>query len=177
MVNPALSRTPWQTEDDDAAIPGPGSVRPKVGTRFGGIDPVARAEQALKSLASQFGQWLRDEIGKLEMARAAIDTKGLNEQTGAQLYLHAHDLKGLGATYEFPIITRLAGTLCKVLEDPARRLHAPMALVDAHIEAIRTAVRDDIRNVSHPVGRAMVEDFEERVRAYLEREKGSSTAP
>ena len=53
----------------------PNTLRLKVGgAGFGGIDAaaIARAEAALKDLSSQFGEWLDDEIVKLEEARAGI---------------------------------------------------------------------------------------------------------
>lgn len=147
----------------------PNTLRSKVGSRFGGIDPsaVAKAEAALKSLSSQFGQWLQDEIVKLENARAAIRTQGAGQATCDALFLHAHDLKGLGATYEFPLITRIAGSLCKLMDEPRTRPAAPMFLVDAHIDAIRAAVRDNIRDVEHPLGRRLAEELEGQVRAFL----------
>ena len=43
-----------------------------------------------------------------------------------------------------------------------------MALVDAHIDAIRAAVRDEIRDVSHPVGRVLAVELEARVQDHLD---------
>jgi len=147
----------------------PNMLRMKVGSRFGGIDldAVAKAEAALKSLSGQFGQWLQDEIDKLETARANIRTDGMSQPAADKLYVHAHDLKGLGGTYEFPLITRLAGSLCKLIDNRETRTAAPMFLVDAHIDAIRAAVRDDIRDVSHPVGKVLAEELERRVKDYV----------
>ncbi len=150
----------------------PNTLRHKVGGGgFGGIDAkaLARAEAALKDLSSQFGQWLQDEVNKLEAAQAAVRAQGLNRQTIDALFIHAHDLKGLGATYEFPLITRLAGSLCRLLDDAETRLSAPMFLVDAHIDAIKAAVRDNIRDVSHPVGQALSSELERRVAEYAPR--------
>jgi chemotaxis protein histidine kinase CheA len=151
------------------AIQPSNALRDKVGGRTIGLDPnmLARAEAALKSLSGQFSQWLNDEIVKLETARTEIQAKGLNGETGEALYMRAHDLKGLGGTYEFPIITRLAGSLCQLLDDPEKRSTAPMYLVDAHIHAIKAAVRDNIRDDSNPVGRALAEALEAQVRAYF----------
>jgi chemotaxis protein histidine kinase CheA len=145
------------------------TLRDKVGGRGTGLDPamLARAEAALKSLSGQFSQWLNEEIVKLEGARAEIHAKGLNAQTTEALYMRAHDLKGLGGTYEFPIITRLAGSLCKLLDDEDKRASAPMYLVDAHINAIKASVRDNVRDESNPVGRALAEALEAQVRAYF----------
>jgi hypothetical protein len=148
----------------------PNTLRLKVaGGRFGGIDPeaVAKAEAALKSLSSQFGQWLNDELVKLDNARAEITAKGYTPQTAEALYLRAHDLKGLGSTYEYPLVTRIAASLCKITDTEAARAKAPLFLIDAHIEAIKAAVRDEIRDEHHPVGKALAEELEGRVAEHV----------
>jgi hypothetical protein len=81
------------------------------------------------------------------------------------LYLRAHDLKGLGTTYGYQLITRIAGSLCRMIDDKEKRATTPLELVDAHIDAIRAAVRDDIKTDEHPVGRVLVEELERRVKA------------
>jgi len=81
------------------------------------------------------------------------------------LYLRAHDLKGLGTTYGYQLITRIAASLCRMIDDKEKRGHAPMDLVDAHIDAIKAAVRDDIKTDEHPTGRVLVEELEARVKA------------
>lgn len=146
----------------------PNTLRLKVGGGFGGIDAnaIAKAEEALKAMSAQFGQWLQDEINKLDAAQAAIRAEGLNAQTAEGLYFRAHDLKGLGATYQYPLVTRLAGSLCKLLDDPTKRANAPGRLLDAHIDAIKAVVRDQIQTDDHPVGRALAETLEAEVAAH-----------
>tara|TARA_R110002051_G_scaffold83838_5_gene148641 strand:+ start:5373 stop:5804 length:432 start_codon:yes stop_codon:yes gene_type:complete len=141
----------------------------KVGGGFGGIDAaaIAKAEEALKAMSSQFGQWLQDEITKLELAQSNIRDKGYNAETAESLYFRAHDLKGLGTTYQYPLVTRLAGSLCKMMDDPEKRLAAPPLLVEAHIDAIRAVVRDGIQTDEHPTGRILAETLESRVAAHL----------
>lgn len=153
MSNPAQLFTP------------PNTLRMKVGGGFGGIDAgaIAKAEEALKAMSAQFGQWLQDEITKLDAAQTAIRTQGLTQETAEGLYFRAHDLKGLGSTYQYPIVTRMAGSLCKLLDDPARRTEAPIVLLDAHIDAIKAVVRDEIQTDEHPVGRELAETLETRV--------------
>ena len=134
----------------------------------GGVDPdvVARAEAALRSLSAQFSRWLQDEIDKLDAARAAVGVEVLTSPAGDALYTRAHDLKGLGGTYEFPIVTRAAGSLCRVIDNPQARAAAPMSLVDSHINAIKAMVRDGIKTDDHPVGQAMVLSLEDQVAAF-----------
>ena len=143
----------------------PNTLRLKVGGGFGGIDAsaIAKAEAALKAMSSQFGQWLQDEIAKLEAAQKAIHEKGLNAETAEALYFRAHDLKGLGSTYQYPLVTRLAASLCKLLDEPSKRTEAPQVLLDAHIDAIRAVVRDQIQTDEHPTGRVLAETLEAKV--------------
>jgi hypothetical protein len=131
---------------------------------------VARAEAALKSRAGQFAVWMQDEIAKLDAARAAVAAEGLAGPAGETLYLHAHDLKGLGGTYQFPIVSRIAGALCGLLEDPQHRAGAPLALIDAHLEAIKAMVREDIRDELHPMGGSIAAALENKVRAVFGRD-------
>lgn len=147
----------------------PNTLRLKVGGRLGGIDAaaIARAEAALKSLSDQFGQWLNDELVKLDAAVAAVRAEGFNTQTAETLYFRAHDLKGLGSTYGFPIVTRIAASLCKMMDDAAIRLQAPWALVEAHVDAIKAAVRDDVRDADEPTASALVGVLESKVAAHL----------
>ena len=136
------------------------------GGRLGAIDPaaIAKAEAALKSLSGNFTQGLADEISKLDAARLQVRSVGVSAETMENLYLRAHDLKGLGTTYGYQLITRIAGSLCRLIDDKDKRVQAPLDLVDAHIDAIKAAVRDEIKSDEHPVGRILVEELERRVK-------------
>ncbi len=146
----------------------PNTLRLKVGGRLGAIDPaaIAKAEAALKSLSGNFAEWLADEVAKLEAARQRVRAEGLTPEAAENLYLRAHDLKGLGATYEYPLVTRIAGSLCKLIDDPDKRAEAPLFLVDAHIDAIKAAVKGGIQTDADPLGHALVTELERRVQEF-----------
>ena len=145
----------------------PNALRLRVGGggRLGAIDPaaIAKAEAALAGLSGNFAEWLNDEIAKLGAARQVVRESGPTPEHMESLYLRAHDLKGLGTTYEFPIITRIAGSLCRLIDDKDKRVQAPMSLIDAHIDAIKAAVRDDIKTDDHPIGAILVQELEKKV--------------
>ncbi len=147
----------------------PNPLRAKVGGGFGGIDAnaIARAEEALKAMSAQFGQWLNDEVVRLDKAQSDIRSQGYTPETAEALYFRAHDLKGLGTTYEYPLVTRIAASLCRMLDDADKRMQAPLAVVDAHIDAIKAVVRDKIQTDDHPVGRDLVETLDARAAEHL----------
>ena len=118
-------------------------------------------------MSAQFGQWLQDEIVKLDQAQADIRAKGYTAETAEALYFRAHDLKGLGSTYQYPLVTRLAGSLCRLMDDTDKRMQAPLAILDAHVDAIRAVVRDGIQTDDHPTGRVLADALEARVREHL----------
>jgi hypothetical protein len=152
-----------------ALIQPPNALRSRLGGRLPSIDPaaIAKAEAALKGLSAQFGEWLRDEVAKLDAAHGVLKAEGPTQASMDGIYGRAHDLKGLGTTYEFPLITRIAGSLCKLLGEKDERMGAPVALVTAHVEAIKACVRDDVRDSANPMGGALAEQLEQHVNAHF----------
>lgn len=147
----------------------PNMLKVKVGGKLAPLDPdaIARAEAALEGLSGQFADWMNEELEQLDAAFKAVQPVGLMTDEGEAFYRRVHDLKGLGTTYEFPIVTEIAAVVCKLMENETARASAPMPLVAAHVHAIRAAVRDDIRSSDHPVGRVLLTELQSQVVALL----------
>jgi len=128
---------------------------------------IARAESALNNLKSEFGEWLAEEVAKLEEYLKAAKSQGMGGDMGEMLFTSAHDLRGLGTTYEYPIITRIAASLSKLIETPEQRETVPMSLVEAHVGAIKAAIIQNIRNADDPIGAQLAEELETRVIALV----------
>jgi chemotaxis protein histidine kinase CheA len=128
---------------------------------------VARADQALKAMRGSFQEWLEADVEILQNARLAGEQNGWSEQAFEAVLNAAHDLKGLGATYEYPLATKMAGSLCRLLEadeGKSAMLKSP-GLMIAHIDAIRAAARDHIKSIENPTGRALLRALELEVDA------------
>lgn len=147
----------------------PNMLKVKVGGRLPAADPdaIARAEKALETLSVEFGDWLGEEVDKLETALARVKTEGLEGEAGDGFFTVAHDLRGLGATYEFPLVTRIAASLARLVETPEKRSGVPVSLAEAHVSSIRAALNQNIRSDEDPVGRQLAEELETRVVALV----------
>lgn len=147
----------------------PNMLKVKVGGKLPPADKAAigRAETALSNLKTEFADWLGEEVVKLEHYLAEVRSNGLQGEPGEMLFTTAHDLRGLGSTYEFPLITRIAGSLSKLIENPETRSDVPMSLVEAHVGAIRAAINQNIRTEDDPVGKQLAEELETRVIALV----------
>lgn len=128
---------------------------------------VARAEGALKALSGHFQGWLEEEVQKVHEARIAASTSKWSDESLDGLLATAHDVKGLGATYDYPFATRIAASLCRLIETAEGKAAARREphLVDAHVDALRASARDKIRTPEHPVGKALLIALEGRVEA------------
>ena len=126
---------------------------------------LARAEDALRSMSGSFQEWLEADVAKLQAARAQGDAEGWTEKTLEALFSVAHDIKGLGATYDYPLATSIAASLCRLIETDAGRdaARADPSLLYAHVDAVRAAARDQIKSAANPVGRALLRALEDRV--------------
>jgi chemotaxis protein histidine kinase CheA len=109
-------------------------------------DLIAKAEAALAALSDQFGTWLTTELDRLDKARAQLGSDFGNTQALEALHNCAHDLKGLGTTFAFPTVSSLSTSLCRLLTSQPKDQEASLALIDAHIAAIRALVASDARD-------------------------------
>jgi hypothetical protein len=151
-------------------------------------DPVARAEQALSELSSEFSQWMIDECERLDQSRHRVKTAGFIPTTHTALYQVSHDIKGEAVTFGYPAAATIADSLCRLLEHTPEMARIPISLVDQHVDAIRAVVREHARSDADEVAaeliqrlRDVTEDFlvyENRHRPeYLERISAPSLAP
>ena len=139
----------------------PNVLKAKVGGTGVGLDTAAlkRAEAAMASLQGEFLGWMLADVDKLCEARAAFARTGSAESRD-QLYRAAHDLKGQALTFEHPMVSRVAASLCKLMDTPSE---LPALLIDAHVNAIRVLVRQDIRDDADETACALATELEARV--------------
>lgn len=130
-------------------------------------DMIARAEASLKALSGNFAVWMNDEVEKLSEAYRKTVEVGLDSDEGEAFYRCAHDVKGLGTTYEFPLVSRLAGSLCKLVNGAEERKTAPRPLVKAHVDAITAAVREQQKGDGSTVAQNLIVVLEEQVREHI----------
>ena len=141
----------------------PNMLKAKVGGSVGGIDLSAllRAESALETLKTEFHTWVRDDVENLNVARDAVaatpDSRSLEK-----LYRASLVMTGQAETLEFPLVARVAKSLCDLIV-VARSTDIPMALIDAHVDAIRIIFRDGVRSCSDPTALELAGELEARV--------------
>lgn len=140
----------------------PNILKAKVGGSGVGLDSAAlkRAEAAMENLKSEFAGWMNADIEKLSESRDAYATQP-NKDSKGQLFRASHDLKGQALTFEHPVVARMAASLCKLLDGSP---NTPLLLIDAHVNAIKILVRQNVRDVSDRTTNAVAAELEAQVR-------------
>jgi Hpt domain len=144
----------------------PNTLKAKVGGSGGTLDmsAVKRAEEALATLKTEFGDWIAADVKMLTDSRDAFVADPSDERRG-DLYRASHDLRGQARTFEFPLVERVAASLCRLLDAPGAG--KALALVDAHVGAIRVIVRDNIKDRSNAMASTLAKELEARVSEFL----------
>lgn len=145
----------------------PNELKVKVG---GSLDPslVSKAESAVTLMSTNFQQWLDDVVRLMIEARGALGAQTpLTRAATTDLYTKALEVKSLGETYGYALVTRFARSLCRLLIRLQGDQAAPQALVDAHIDAIRAALKEGMKTADHPVGTLLAAELEQQVERYF----------
>jgi chemotaxis protein histidine kinase CheA len=105
-------------------------------------DPLTDAEVALEELSEQFGSWMEDECVALEEARQLVCRKGLTEETRQALFRAAHDIKGHGSTFGYPMASDVAESLCRVMEHAGANAQIPLTFIEQCVDSVRAIIRE-----------------------------------
>jgi hypothetical protein len=123
-------------------------------------DTIRRAEEAVSKLASQYRDWVRGDLTKLRASLAAARGGG-DARDGAYKDIRgmAHDLRGQGTTFGYPLITRIAQSISQSLKELPPDAETDRRL-GAHVEAIAAVVEQDASGTDNAAATAIMAGLE-----------------
>lgn len=126
---------------------------------------LARAEEAVASLAKDYARWALADVARARAAlNAATDDPAHRAQQVEIVFRVGHDLKGQGASFGYPLITRIGHSLCALTRDRALDYQdTHLELAKSHIDAIDLVLTKNIRGEGGQVGAALAARLEQRV--------------
>jgi CheY-like chemotaxis protein len=137
------------------------------------FDPliVQAAERRIQALVGDYADWVMRYIKSMTQSEAALstdpDSRKSNMKHIANINRIAHELRGQGSTFDYPLITELSKSLYEATLDPERRITDDRKkLIGAHIDAIRTVFKNRITGDGGEVGLALLHDIEVAVKKY-----------
>jgi hypothetical protein len=135
---------------------------------------VAAAEAAVQELGKNYLTWVREDVETLEAALDGVggETTGRVETTsrvGAieRIFDTAHNMKGQGATFGYPLVTTIAASLCRFIEAGGADRGSGADVIQAHVAALRAVIVHEARGEGGEVGRELVRTLEAVVAKHL----------
>jgi chemotaxis protein histidine kinase CheA len=131
---------------------------------------LAKAEAVIERLAAEYLEYVRRDIADME--RHAAFMEGNDESRAAhynEILRIAHDVRAQGAVFGFPLMTRYAGSLCRATRLLAAHDRAILAIVQAHVAAMRAMVDAGMSDVDRRTGLSIAAGLELLVSARADR--------
>ena len=101
--------------------------------------------QAPDELVEQYISWTGESLSRLfELLDAYSDDDGQAQKWRDDVYAIAHDVKGMGSSFGFPLMTDIGTTLCHYLKNLPAGIVASKPVVEAHAKAMRVVLDNAI---------------------------------
>jgi hypothetical protein len=124
-------------------------------------DTLARAEEATTLLKQNYTTWAREDIEKGQ--RCLDDATG--DPAKARIHLDGlfaimHNVKGQGASFGYPLVTRIAQSLCKLVGAKHDAGEPMLRIVQAHLDALKLVLDQKIEGSGGETGEKLVGKLE-----------------
>lgn len=122
---------------------------------------LARADAAVKRLSDQFIDLALDEIGKLDaLLKEAAANPDRRPDIVRSIFMVVHDLRGQGATFDYPLLTRIGSSLCTFTENLNGSSDKELQVIAVHVDALKAVMAHKISGDGGPVGREIAKGLE-----------------
>ena len=136
----------------------PNTLKQKVGGVGISADLLRDAEVAVAGLQGDYEDRLAQEIDQFDNDFSAMRRAG--DVDPKRLFARAHELRGEAGSYGYPLISRAADVLCKLLEKRAALAPTDIDIVEAHMRAFRTVLDRRIKGHGGPAGERLIDRLE-----------------
>jgi DNA-binding response OmpR family regulator len=120
-----------------------------------------QAEEKLQRSALDFTDWARNYLGNLvKLCDKAMNDPGSRSKYFEEINLLAHELRGQGGTFGYPLITVLGKMLYDATHKGCREDDTGVEIVRAHVDAMRAVIRDKVSGDGGMIGRALLKSLQ-----------------
>lgn len=116
----------------------------RMARRPGGVareTAIAKAQDTIEKAKPDFVAWVSGEIQALSAAVKQAEASAGDSTSIDQVAFHGRQLRDVGSTMGFELVTFVAGNLCSVLETIRAGARYDKDAVDCHVDALSLAVQ------------------------------------
>jgi chemotaxis protein histidine kinase CheA len=151
----------------------PHPIKDKV-SGSGGPTPemLAKAQAAIAKMSDDYPGWAMEDVQNLE--KLILDTNpgvGNGREQMRDAFKLAHDMRGQGGSFGFPLMTRIANSFCRFIEGLASIDQGALDICMAHVNAMRAILQNNVRGTGGPLGAQIADSLELAVQKYMDKHK------
>ena len=149
-------------DDKAQIIVPPNLLLAKVGTKPGpNIDQmVASAQAALDDMKEDYEVWIRDDLKSLKESVAALH-RAADPIVLERVKTQAHEIKGQGSTYGYPLLTAAGDLLHNFIEKDATVAAQNLGIIDAHVDFMALVLSQELRDQGDTLAQGILQGLQE----------------
>ncbi|WP_417316639.1 hypothetical protein [Emcibacter sp.] len=133
------------------------------------LDPVSQAQEAINSLSNTYLDWTRSQIRDMFNLIELYEDgqKSFSAAVLEQIYDLSHNVKGMGSSFGYHLMTDVGGNLCSYLQKLDQPKEACFKVINAHIKAMDLIINDDIGGSGGHAGQKLLGQLQNMVEESL----------
>jgi hypothetical protein len=135
----------------------PNLLKSKVGSGGFAMGSLEKAAKVIEGLRGEFEEIAKVEVVKLVAAANALVAQPSDLAKRDVVYKIAHELRGQGGSYGYPLVTRFGDQLCRYLDAAAGLDAKSLVVVKATADAIAIVINSKVSGDGGDTGRDLVE--------------------
>lgn len=133
-------------------------------------DLLAEAQAHLEKMAEDYPDWVETLIDKMaDQHRRCVDTPEKRRTYFEELRRVAHDMRGQGGTFGYPLISEMAESLYQFTGPNSGMSDNHVEIIKAHIDAMRAVITNRIKGDGGDTGKQLLEGLEQAIQKYERR--------
>lgn len=130
-------------------------------------DAMEEAQKALSKMVEDYPDWVSTLITKLlEQHGRCVDTPEKRRDCFEAIAMIAHDMKGQGGTFGYPLITTFADSLYGFTNVKGDISDNQVEIVKSHIDSMRAVIRGRVSGDGGEVGKNLITGLNQAIDKY-----------
>lgn len=130
-------------------------------------EALAEAEAALDKMSEDYPDWVQGLITKLqEQHGRCVDSPERRVECFEVISAIAHDMKGQGGTFGYPLITNFSDSLYGFSNNRKEVSDNMVELVKSHVDAMRAVIKGRVSGDGGEIGKGLVDSLNDAIEKY-----------
>ena len=142
----------------------PNTLKSKVTVDASKVDALAlkQAEMAIEDMQGDYLGWVKDDLANIQGAyEKALKNADSREQHQEEIYDFAHDVKGQGSSFGYPLMTAVANQLCVFMEGiEGKMTDVQLEAVKVHIDTMKLVVTQKMAGDGGQMGEQLLKGLD-----------------